>query len=587
MRNKFILLLLLISLFISCENSIQEEEEEVDLTKIISPNNEWNYYENRTLQLSLNIRSNEIEWFSDLDGFLGNGNGLFVSLRKGFHNIKANYKNKTYSIGIEIKKDNVGYLEERRFLISLTDMQINITEGLWFPSVTTHDGTMIGFSYGYPEPKPIFSILADNTACSPLRDFHIPIENIENLKVKSSKARFSITASYKVGDYKDFLVLNTANTYEKPNEINGRMIHSGNRYTLWRDVNESISSSLINQIINNIDNKIMPRLISIWGEWADVDGDGKIAILLTKTINNENVSTGFFFPQDMFTVESDPNEPSYNPDSNQMDIVYVGYPIANDPVYNINTISAAIAHEITHAITFSQKTYNKLIAGNSSIKRETVFLEEGWSHLSENLCGFSVSGGNIVFLKRYFENTAIYSFCSPNAMGQMDSAGMRGAMTLFLSWLFWKQGGMEWHPTDSGVVYDRGGINFLKTLTSSDSIGWPSIGETAGKTMDDLFLEFVSAMNRQRVSNKLYEYKSDPYTGEPVEFFNNMGEFLYQGVLYNISIDTMVSANEPRNTLPWSFFFLESVSAKDNYLLPVSSRLILGKALISFIKGNL
>jgi hypothetical protein len=330
----------------------------------------------------------------------------------------------------------------------------------------------------------------------------------------------------------------------------------------------------------------MPRLMHIWGEWADVDGDGKVAILFSKTINSEKTAVGFFYPKDLFMMVDNPDEPSFNSDSNEMDIIYVAYPYIGDSVYNPSSISATFAHEITHLITFSQKTYNKILEGNINANRETVYLEEGWSHLSENLCGFGISGGNIMFLKRYFDDTSNYSFCSPNAIGEIDSVGLRGAMSLFFSWLFWKHGGMGWHESIPGIVYDRGGISFLRKLVNSNSIGWQSIGQAVGITMDELFLEFVIDMNRQRAMNNLYVYKIDPYTNEPVEFYNNMGVLLYQENPYNIAIANTVTAGTRYNTLPWSFFFIEPMITEDNYILPISSSLIIGKNYLSLVKGN-
>lgn len=381
-------------------------------------------------------------------------------------------------------------------------------------------------------------------------------------------------------------MLNTKEPLNEPHKINAEMIHSGNRYTIWKDQKEPIDLDALNQCINNLDNIIMPRLINIWGEWADVDGDGKVAILLSKTINNEKLAVGFFYPKDLFMIEDDPDESSFNSDSNEMDIIYAAYPYIGDSVYNPNAISATFAHEITHLITFSQKTYNKILQGNSNVNRETVYLEEGWSHLSENLCGFAVSGGNIMFLKKYFDDTSKYSFCSPNTMGEIDSVGLRGAACLFFSWLFWKQGGMEWHDSIPGIVYDCGGISFLKKLVNLNSVGWPSIGQAIGRTMDELFLEFVRDMNRQRAMNKLYTYKVDPYTNEPVEFYNNMGVILYQGNSHNIAISNTITVGSHHNTLPWSFFFIEPMITEDNYTIKISSSLVIGKIYFSLVKGN-
>jgi hypothetical protein len=585
MYVKYLIFILSIFILISCEIPEQQEYKADELVKIISPRDNWNYYESRTIQLSLNIKENNILWYSDIDGFLGSGNGLFVNLHRGFHNIEAHYNGKVFSITIEIKQDIINYLEERRYLLNSQEDHININKGLWYPSVISHEGTMISFNYGNPEPQK-FSAQINVNVNSQMRDFHINVENMYNLKINAKKSRAVKMRTYSVGNKKEFKVINTKEPLDEPHKINAEMIYSGDRYTIWRDEKEPINSIALKQCTDNLDKIIMPRLLNIWGEWADIDEDGKVAILFSKTINNEKLAVGFFNPKDLFITEDDPDEPSFNSDSNEMDIIYAAYPYIGDPIYNPSAISATFAHEITHLITFSQKTYNKLLQGNINANRETVYLEEGWSHLSENLCGFGISGGNIMFLKKYFEDTSKYSLCTPNAMGDIDSVGLRGAIGLFFSWLFWRQGGMEWHDSIPGIVYDRGGISFLKKLVNLNSVGWPSIGQAAGMTMDELFLEFVRDMNRQRAMNKLYTYKVDPYTKEPVEFYNNMGVLTYQGTPYNIAVSNTVTAGAYYNTLPWSFFFLEPMITEDNYTMQISSSLVIGKIYFSLVKGN-
>jgi hypothetical protein len=92
---------------------------------------------------------------------------------------------------------------------------------------------------------------------------------------------------------------------------------------------------------------------------------------------------------------------------------------------------ATVAHELAHLSTFTGKTWSRIRDGQLQAPREELFLEEGWSHLTESLLGFGVSGGNIRFFERFLNNTSMYSFCGPNRLGQNDSAGMRGAISFF------------------------------------------------------------------------------------------------------------------------------------------------------------
>jgi hypothetical protein len=304
--------------------------------------------------------------------------------------------------------------------------------------------------------------------------------------------------------------------------LEAEIIYIGDRFTVWKTGGITLDTELVNNTIAVIQDIIIPKVTRIWGDWADIDGDNRISIVFCRTINEEGIATGFFNDSDFYARNNDEASTAYNPYSNEMDMVYAAIPDNENDTYNPETIYATIAHEITHLINYTHKTYQRYISGAKALTREDIFIDEGWSHLSENLCGFSVSGGNIYFLKKYFEDMTAYLYCDVNKYGQHDSAGMRGAMTLFLSWLFWKQGGMEWNPEDSRIPVDCGGITFLKKMVRLDSTGWESIGEAFGNPVDELFMEFVYELNRQNVTNKPYMPVLDPYTGQPVEFFSYM-----------------------------------------------------------------
>lgn len=272
---------------------------------------------------------------------------------------------------------------------------------------------------------------------------------------------------------------------------------------------------------------------------------------MSKTINTEKTATGFFNPSDFFSYNADSTSENYNPSSNEMDILYIAIPDDADASYSRSAILATIAHELTHAVTFTHKTWQKILCGNTDFPQEEVFLDEGWSHLSENLCGYGISGGNSTFFKLYLQDTGSYSFCKSNIAGQADSAGMRGAMTLFMSYLFWQKGGMTWDTQNPIQLIDSGGIAFLQKLITSDTTGWHSIGNAFGKPTDELFIEMAKDINTQLVLNTPYIYKKDPHTQEAVEFFVGMD---------STSFPLQYPANEKITVLPWSIRYYHESS---------------------------
>jgi hypothetical protein len=355
-------------------------------------------------------------------------------------------------------------------------------------------------------------------------------------------------------------VVNTQNQSGLPHELEAELYYQSERLNVWIPETAAIQPAVITALITAIEMRILPRIETIWGWPSDIDENGRFALLFAPTINEEKLAVGFFNPADFFEQNMDTTSPSYNPASNEMDILYTALPESGDgPSYSLESIIATIAHELTHAVTFTTKTWIRMQNGDSQAAREELFLDEGWSHLTENLCGFGVSGGNIRFLNRYLDDTALYSFCGANRNGQEDSAGMRGAITLFLSWLFWKSGGMEWDSLNPVALIDTGGITFLKRMVTSAETGWESIGNAFGKPTLALFNEMHSEINNYRMSDRVYQYQTDPLTNEAVDSFVNMG--LVNGSqnmteIY-VGFPKIFDTFSTKVLAPWSLLFME------------------------------
>ena len=104
---------------------------------------------------------------------------------------------------------------------------------------------------------------------------------------------------------------------------------------------------------------------------------------------------------------------------------------------------------------------------------EETFLDEGLAHLSECLNGYGVSGGDILFAKRYLDSPEVFSFSGGGTDSSQDSIGRRGAMLLLLSWIFWREGGLA--VTADGVLVDNGGLALLHALIDDGRTGWDSL----------------------------------------------------------------------------------------------------------------
>jgi hypothetical protein len=342
--------------------------------------------------------------------------------------------------------------------------------------------------------------------------------------------------------------------------MEAELYYQSERLNVWIPETAAIEPAVTAALITAVETRIIPRIETIWGWPADIDEDGRFALLFAPTINEERLAVGFFNPADFFERNIDTTSSSYNPASNEMDILYTALSETEDgSSYSPESIIAAIAHELTHAATFTVKTWIRMQNGDSRAAREELFLDEGWSHLTENLCGFGVSGGNIRFLNRYLDDTAQFSFCGANRNGQEDSAGVRGAMTLFLSWLFWKSGGMEWDALNPVALIDTGGIAFLKRMVTSAETGWESIGNAFGKPTPTLFNEMLNEINNYRMNGRVYQYKTDPLTSEAVDFFVNMGIVNSSQTMteFYVGFPKPFDAFFTKTLMPWSFLFME------------------------------
>ncbi|HCM26082.1 MAG TPA: hypothetical protein DIC34_05965 [Treponema sp.] len=483
--------------------------------RISSPSAGWRYYSDMPVFLSSNLDSEAIGWASSIDGALGTGNGISRYLTPGSHRVEMRSSEGIFrSIIILVEDRRSGGPSESAYLIVSNEQDLYLPEGTQYLGLFALDGSASGLCVAFSDIVPLPSSPAGGERL--IRDFRVMTDGANakrSLKINSSgHARRAIIVPPAIGDKKTFRVTNTANQMAPPHEIAATLVRIGARYTVWIADGSDTDIENIDTCAGSFEDLILPRVSAIWGGWDDVDGDGKIALLFSHTINDEGVAIGYFDPRDLSDRVENASSSSYNSWSNEMDLLYLAVPGSDpDGQYSTSVVSATIAHELTHAVTYARKPV-----------REEVFLDEGWSHLSENLCGFGISGGNVDFLDVFFKDTGRYSFCGPDLLGREDSAGRRGAMTLFLSWLFWRKGGMDWDMDNPSLLIDRGGISFLRRMTESPMTGWESIGDAYGEPTDDLFFAMVAELNRARTGTGGTGLRVDGLTGEPVEFFSGL-----------------------------------------------------------------
>lgn len=538
-----ILPIIILYLLTSCGGA-----EEVELFTFTSPQTNWKYYNDEIILFSINYKSYDVIWESSINGYLGTGNQIYSYLEPGLHTITASVDNKINSISINVEYRKIN---EIRSLVTGVPFYQELKPGIYFPYISSPgSGVLRDFT---------FSINDKDTSYNPYnRNKSIMLRDVR-IEFNGNIVKKSMITAFNAG-VKSFFVESTLQNGLPPKLIDFTHFYEGDLYNIWTDNNSTVNALAIKYFIVEID-KIIPQVISIWGDWADIDNDGKITILITNVINQENKAYGFFNPYDLFPNDINTSSINYNPNSNEMDIIYLAMPNDYyDDSYYYKRIAATFTHELTHIINFSRKTWGRSEVWNLSQKREILPIDEGLSHLSECLTGYSISGDNQQFINHFLEGTGHYSLFGRNGDGLFDSVGMRGAITLFLSWLFWEKGGINWD--DDGNIIDLGGISFLRLFTGSDGIGTDNISKTFGEPIEHLFHKMLAKINTQRMLDVKHECIFHPNTGEPVNFFTNM-EYIncitneIEMIILPVSYNKINYLNH--SLVSWSFAFLDPV----------------------------
>ncbi|MDQ6634649.1 MAG: hypothetical protein M3Z10_07810 [Gemmatimonadota bacterium] len=160
------------------------------------------------------------------------------------------------------------------------------------------------------------------------------------------------------------------------------------------------STADYNRFAANFDTLVYPLDVANFGSPTDIDGNGHIVLLFTRAVNeltarsSEAFTGGFFFDRDLFPTTS--TTPGFAcPGSNFGEMFYL---LSPDPTGAVNgnvrtrgfvdsLVTPLIGHEFQHLINGSRRTY--VTHANDF---EVVWLNEGLSHIAEELLFFRQSG---------------------------------------------------------------------------------------------------------------------------------------------------------------------------------------------------
>jgi len=251
--------------------------------------------------------------------------------------------------------------------------------------------------------------------------------------------------------------------------VTGELAGAGRRVRVYVDRDGThCSPNLVTEIIRLMDDEILPRSRELVGEHADVDGDGKLAILATAWLGRlcgGRTSLNGFVRANDFQTGIDP------PFSNHADVLYLNPAIAAGP-----ELKTLLAHEYTHAVCFSRRFANP--DREASLPPEEDWLSEAMAHVAEMLhetnwsnldrrvaCFVGAPQQAPLVVRDYYR------------AGLWRDPGCRGATFLFLS-----------------HCIDRFGAGLLRDLCDSDLVGRRNLERATGVPFSELFRDWTIAL---------------------------------------------------------------------------------------------
>jgi len=224
----------------------------------------------------------------------------------------------------------------------------------------------------------------------------------------------------------------------------------------------AIGSDFLADVVSTFDDHVYPVAARSFGLAEDVDGDGRFTILVSGWLNRLGDGK---HSVDGYVRVTDLDESYPAPFGNRCDMMYLSAALRPGP--HLRTV---VAHEYTHAVTFTRKYLRRKADVGAPIEEEG-WLDEGIAHLVEDVHGFG--GTNLdhrvsAFLSRPERYRLVVD--DYYAADLFRGHGNRGSTYLFLRW-----------------CADRYGPDLPSTLMESPLCGVENLEAATGRTFADLY----------------------------------------------------------------------------------------------------
>ena len=280
--------------------------------------------------------------------------------------------------------------------------------------------TMSGAGLGIPAPFPASAMAAfAPTAAPPLSDVVADVGFERELRVREreietraagarawrratlpTSMQASIAAQPRVGDRLTVNV-NSNDFCTNPSFTETRIAAVSDVAVVLEDLSnpaDGFTEAEYQAIARGIDTLVYPLDTAMFGPPTDIDGNGRVVVLFSKAVNaltprvSSGVVLGFFFSRDLLPRQS-PSGSCVG--SNAGEMFYVLVP---DPTGSVSAVRTkqfvqsvalgTIAHELQHLINSSRRLY----VNDAQVISEEPWLNEGLSHVAEELVFYRASG---------------------------------------------------------------------------------------------------------------------------------------------------------------------------------------------------
>jgi len=260
---------------------------------------------------------------------------------------------------------------------------------------------------------------------------------------------------------------------------------------------EKVGPDKAREIGQEFDSVIYSLIRTKFGEESDVDGNGKITILILDIIDGGDDSSyvaGYFHPGNAYSAESFPN-------SNEMDMIYMDM----DPgVPGSEDFYITIAHEFQHLVNFFQKVF---VQGSQT--GQDTWINEGLSSAAEYLYK-----GSQVDTRIMLYNSSSYSARSEiqngkNFLSWDMSLANYSTVYLFFQWL-------RIHAVNDDAIY--------KEILNSTYDDYRAVENSASarifKGSWQEFLRAWFAANAVNAEAGIYGYENEIILSPPLYEYN-------------------------------------------------------------------